>query len=261
MTEMLYFETIKESREWYFVKYMPPVADHRFATISLVFPNGISRKSVGRFLNEEATYWIKRYPVPVMASAWDEKEDMVRPVDQDDGFLYAWSDTESGAIKQSWNSDELSLFLKGAPPPPDWRTIYTDVPVQTASELKAAVNQKYAKIGRRNKRISLILALCVGGGRAASALFGFFGPAWFGVVNLARDLWEALRTGLRITGRIKPSQKEKQDAEELRKLKQYEYHCKRNPKGFARIMVENLEQDAREQVRKEAEELGVKLDR
>ncbi len=57
-------------------------------------------------------------------------------------------------------------------------------------------------------------------------------------------------------GRFCPAEEEK--AEKERKMNHYYYHCERNPAGFARLLVENVEKDTSERIRKEAEELAKK---
>jgi len=54
---------------------------------------------------------------------------------------------------------------------------------------------------------------------------------------------------------LKPSQREKQEAERNLKMSHYFYHCERNPEGFNRLKIENFEREAIEGTRKEAEEL------
>ena len=87
------------------------------------------------------------------------------------------------------------------------------------------------------------------------ALFEYFGPEWLGLSVLLFSLWKAWRIWLKLTGRAKPSRAETEEAEKERKMRHYYYHCERNPLGFQRLMVENFQEDTRQRVREEAEEL------
>lgn len=259
MSQYLYFENIKEDRGSYFVEYQPPVTDSPFATLHLVFLHQISWEHVLEFLDREIQIWMQRYPVPLMVWAYDDKEDTLRPTDSEGDCLVAWLAPTSGEIVQSWNINDLNDFLTQAPAHPDWRTIYADIPARTDAEVKAKAYKRSLEQSRQARLLKISLILWIAVIPAGYAIFELLGPEWLGLVGLIFVLWKALKVALRIWGRTKPSAREVAQAEKKRKMEHYFYHCERNPIGFMRLRSENFESDARERVRKEADELATKM--
>ncbi len=260
MNQYLYFDSIRERRESYFAEYQPPVADSQFATLSLIFLHQVSWERVTESLDKEIRFWMRRYPVPLMVWAYDDKEDILRPTDGGRDCLVAWISPDSGEIVQSRNINELTDFLAQAPAQPDWRTIYADVPVRTDAEVKAKAHERSLEQARRARLLKIALALWLAVIPAGYAIFEFLGPEWLGLIGLAFVLWKAIRIASRIWGHATPSAREVAKAEKKRKMEHYFYHCERNPVGFLRLRSENFENDARERIRKEADELATKTD-
>ena len=256
MRENLYFDYIREKRDSYFVEYQPPIADNPFATLNLIFPNAVLWERVSEFLDEEVRYWIERYRVPLIVLALDDKKDIIRAADRGSGCLVAWADSENGEIVQSWNHDNLSDFLKKVPRHPDWRTIYTDIPVRMDAEVKAAARSTLLKRKRENRLLKIFLTLWLAVIPGGYVVFEFFGAEWLALVGLLYALCKALRTSLRIWSRTKPSAREIKESEKKRKMNHYFYHCERNPDGFLRLKVENFKNSTRERVREEADEVN-----
>ncbi len=238
------------------MEYHPPAADARFATLQLVFLGPVTFEEVAKFLQEEAEHWLKRYPVPLMIWACDEKEDTIVPPNGDSSCLVAWTSREGGQVVQSRNLQDLDVFLKGAPAEPDWLTIYADVPVRTDAEIKAAARRSLQEQRRLKMSLNVVLMLWLSVIPAGYAVFVYFGPEWLSLMGLAFVLWKAWKTGWRISGRGKPSPKEQEKAEKQRKMEHYFYHCERNPDGFMRLKSENFAIDAREQTQREADQIA-----
>lgn len=230
MNEQVYFEDIKEDRGSYFVEYQPPVADQTFATLNLVFPEAVQVGRVADLMHAELRHWIGRYPVPLMIWAWDEKEDMIKPEGQSEHCLVGWPVGGTGKIEHSWTIDDLTVFLKSAPPCPDWKTIYTDVPFRTDSQVKAAAATSLGERRRQIRILKLILSFWLAVIPAALAVIEFLGPEWLGVIVLGYSLWKAWQTGREIWGAKKPSRSEEQKAEKQRKMEHY-YHQLRTQSG------------------------------
>lgn len=256
MTNDLYFENIREYRGSYFVEYKPPIAGNLFATLSIIFPDPVEWEQVAECLDNEVRRWIERYPVPLMAWAWDNKEDVIRPPGLDSDCLVAWTNPVSGEIEQSWELEDLSAFLSETPLRADWQTIYADIPFRTKAEVETDAREVLLVKKRRVRFLKFILMCWLVLIPAGYAVFEFLGPAWLGVMGFVLVLWNALNTALRIWGRVKPSERDQEDDERQRKMNHYYYHCERNPEGFQRVMVENIEDDARERIRKEANDLA-----
>ncbi len=261
MNEILYFDSIREKRDSYFVEYYPPTPNSSFATLNLVFPNEVSWKHVSELLDEEVRHWMGRYRVPLMVWAFDSKEDIIRPSNHASDCLVAWISSENGEVIQSWDCDALDVILKQAEHQPDWRTIYADVPVRTNADVKAAARSSLLERRRQLWTLNVILTLWFAVIPAGYAVFELLGPKWLSLFGFVFVLYKVLRAISRIWSLIKPSAKEKMELEKQRKMNHYFYHCEQNPEGFMRLKVENFENDSRNRVRKEYEEIGTKAGR
>jgi hypothetical protein len=74
-----------------------------------------------------------------------------------------------------------------------------------------------------------------------------------GAIALAYSLYQAVIKGLKLAGKLKPTAKEIKLMEKERKMEHYYYHCECNSDGFRRLMIENFEKEAKEEIQKEAE--------
>ena len=255
MSEYLYFDHIRETRGPFFVEYQPPVADNPFAALYIIFPHVVLGGRLHKIFDEEVQHWMRRYPVPLMVWALDDKEDTIRLPNSDRDYLFAWHDPESGQISKSLNHNDFEDFLRTAPAHPHWTTIYTDVPYRTDYEIKTAAQDSLIARKRQIALLRIVLTLWLAVIPAGYAVFEFLGPVWLGLLGLAFVLWKALQTAFRIWNRAKPSAKGRREAEKQRKMDHCFYHCERNPEGFMRLKLENFENDARERVRAEAKEV------
>ncbi len=252
----MYFDLIKEDRGSYFVEYQPPVSNNPFATLNLVYPESYELGSVGYTMKAEVAHWLARYPVPIMASAYDAAENSIRPHgDVDDGLLVGWYAPGTTTLTYAWKVQELPPFLNDTINLPDWRTIYKDVPFRTDAEVKANARREWLKARKRNHILKVILALWLAAIPAAWAIVQYLGPEWLAVAVLLYSLWQAFRTARKLFWRVEPSKSEKEKAEKELKMGHYFYHCERNPEGFARLKVENFEREAKDRILKEAEAL------
>jgi hypothetical protein len=260
MADHLYFECVKEHRGSYFVEYRPPVSNNKFATLGVIFLKSVSWEDVRDFVEKEIRFWLGRYPVPLMVSAWDDAEAMLRPLGSDRGFLVAWVSPDNGEIKQSWDVKDLDRYLEKSFVVPDWRKVYANLQFRTQDQVKSEALKRASKQAKQVRFLKFSLILWLVAIPAGYALIEFFGPEWLGFIGLSFVLWKAFMLSLRIWGRAKPSPKELEKAEKQRKMEHYFYHCERNPTGFWRLKNENFESDSRERVRSEADEIATKPD-
>jgi hypothetical protein len=256
MREPLYFEQIKETRDSYFVEYQPPVSNNPFATLNVVYPGDYDRTSVASTMKTEIAHWIGRYPVPIMAWAYDAAENSIRPNgDADDGLLIGWYEPGTTNISYSWKIEGLPPFLNDTTNLPDWRTIYKDVSFRTDAEVKANANRQMQKTRKQNLILKFIIAIWLAVIPAAWATIQYLGPEWLALIVLLYSLWQAFRAARKLFWHIEPSQSEKEKADKELKMSHYFYHCERNPEAFARLKVENFEREAKERILREAQEL------
>ncbi|MBS0220378.1 MAG: hypothetical protein JSR91_06510 [Proteobacteria bacterium] len=237
------------------MEYSPPSMDIPFATMNLVFTRAMDSTAVAAAMLEELAAWVKRYGVPIMVSAWDVQERRLRPKDEGESFLVGWQ-TPAGEITHSWRHTDLDAFLKANQSQPDLRTIYKDVPYKTDAQVKANADAYVNERRRQNRYLKAILFGWLAVIPAGIALFQYFGPEWLGLVALIFGLWKAGRAGFRLWRNSKPSPWEQAKAEKQRKMDHYYYHCEKDPAGFARLKIENFQNQAAGRTRKQAEALS-----
>jgi len=255
--EQLYFDAITEDRGSYFVEYRPPTGNNPFATLNIVYPGTFELRPVAECMRTELIRWLARYPVPVMVSAFDVAENIIRPNgDFDDGFLVGWLVPGTDEVAFSWRLNELPAFVNDTTSVHAWRTIYKDVSFRTETEVKTNAQKQIEQTRKQNLTLRIILTLWLAVIPAAWATAQYFGPDWLALIVFGYALWQAFRTWRKLTGRVKPSRTEKEKADKERKMAHYFYHCEQNPAAFARLKVENFEKDISEHTRKEAEELA-----
>jgi hypothetical protein len=260
--EALYFQSIKEDCGSYFVEYSPPIANNSFATLNVVYPGSYDLHGVARTMEAEVARWLARYPVPIMAWAYDSAENSIRPNgDIDDGLLVGWYAPGTTIFTCAWKLEGLPPFLNDTTNLPDWRTIYKDIPVRTDTEVKVNANREMATQRKHAFILKIILAIWLAVIPATWAIIEYLGPEWLATAVLLFALWKAFRAAKKMFWPGEPSKSEKEKAEKDLKMSHYFYHCELNPDGFNRLKLENFEQDARQKIRKEAEALKNKSQR
>lgn len=249
-TERLFFDTVKESREKYYVKYSPPNNETPFAILRLIFSQQADEEEAESSIREESNYWLDRYPVPIMASAWDVQGDRIK-VPESDGYLYSWNSLSPEERILTWVPEEFDEFLKSFVPQTDLKTIFKDIPYKTHTEVRRNAREKAKERGRANRALKWVFIFWVSLIPAGFAIFEFFGPEWIGFIALIYALWEASQAYLKLTGRALLSEQEKTEAEKKQKMEHYYYHCERNPLGFLKLKSENFAEETKQQTQEE----------
>lgn len=254
--EILYYKEIKEGRGDYFVEYHPPVSKTPFATLSIIYPKGHTTERIKRDFQIEAMHWLGRYNVPIMASAWDAKEDLIYANGTyEEAHFYAWYQPGTKNVVSTCKKEELPALFNDTENRPDWRTIYTDQTARTDAQVKA---DALKSLGQTRKGILIwkaVLTLWLAVIPASWAIIQYLGPEWLAAAVLLYSLWQAVHAWRKIMGYAKPSRSDKEKSEKELRMQHYFYHCERNPEGFARLKIENFNRDASERVRQEADAL------
>lgn len=235
------------------MEYYPPISQCRFATLNVVFPQPITLNEIPTIMEAEVRAWIERYPVPVMAFAFDARGDVQdispeRPCDSVIGF----KDKLTGQICLNWEllpDDRIPYDALNV----QWlKKVYCDIPLQAQPDLHHSVKALATQV-----RISKLIVLCwVAVLPAAWAVLEYAGPQWLGAVVMSYAIGKAATKALTITGRRKKSPREIEEEELEQRKRHYFYHCEKNPQGFARLKAENFEREDREEIQKEAISLG-----
>jgi|SRR5690625_4674635 len=77
MTQWISFDEIKENRDGYFIRYIPASGRLRFASLQLIFTEEKELQIIKRLMILEAKQWIARYPIPLMVTSSDIKDDVI----------------------------------------------------------------------------------------------------------------------------------------------------------------------------------------
>ncbi len=255
MNDDIHFSTLKEDRGWYFVEYHPPSPSLPFAILHIGTAESPSINAIVEAVELEARDWIARYPVPLMASAYDRNGDdfdlksvrqhdylvAIPPKSFDDKPIFEWRELQSHEHPAPLNG------MRG------WLVHYPNVPYKTKAEcLESLVVE-----GRQNRLLLWVLILW---GAVIPALIAILGAAnkWIGIAGLVYSFGKAAITALKLAGKWKPSKRELAREEEDRLMRHHHYHCVRNPEAFLKLKIENFEKDQREHIARDAAALKQK---
>lgn len=248
----IHFGSLKEDRGWFFVEYSPPMANYRFSLLQLCIVEDRDAQAVALAMESEAKEWLRRYPVPVMATAFSADGTVfplkgVRPIDN----LMAWLDPRDSQPVLRWELvknevlPDIALdrrFLEG---------IFAGVPSKTGAEIQAQVAKDVAA-RKAGWWLVFVWAVVVPLGVAVLEWWSDL----LALVVLGYAFVKAAVGALRLTGRLPKSTRQREkEAEDLR-MRHHHYHCERNPEAFARLKAENFRRE--EIARTRAEALGLK---
>lgn len=255
----VYRDKIKEGRAGYFVTYQSADCRLPFASVNLVFLEGADDTvRMAQAMEDELEFWLTRYAVPVMVSAFDAKGDLIHVRGgSGESHLMGYRDLKGGQIVRRWGlfkDDELpqeqakAEYLQG---------IYHDVGFRDQATVHDTVDREYKSMARTGK---LIVFLVVGFGIVVPFLIELvsLGIVWLGYALSAISILVGAYKVAKALGWIGPSKREKETAELERKKNHYFWHCERNPEAFNRLKAQNFDREIMERTRKEAEGLGVK---
>jgi hypothetical protein len=253
----LFFEALKERRgEDYFVEYHPPVVGNSFATLELVVLRPVDTAAIVLMLEAEATLWLQRFPLPLMASAYDSTGALLSLDPLRGNFLCGWRASAAREANLSWDIEQLATWTAAHPDMPDLLSVYAGVAFRT----RAQVDSDFASwVRKRRAQVSTVKLVLVGWLAlipAVVAVYEYFGPEWLGFAVLMWTLWKAMRAGLRVAGYAKASARESMEADKRQKMDHYYYHCELNPSGFIRLRTENFAREARQKTQQEADALA-----
>jgi hypothetical protein len=245
-------DKIREHRDKYFVVYHPADTTLPFANVSLVFPhNGNDTKTVKRCMEDEAEHWVKRFPVPIMVSAFDAKEDLIHfAEDYRESFLVAYIDPPTGRVTRVWGVTDSNKLPADQSEPEYLKRVYKDVPYRLQEEIRQKVEREARSTGRAIRLILFFMFVVP----VLVELIGL-GVTWLGHLVSGISILAGGYKAAKGMGWLKASKRDEEEAERRRKMEHYFYHCERNPEAFEQLKFANFEKDAVERTRKEAEEI------
>lgn len=246
MTEKVYFDSIKEKHMTFFIEYHPPMHNVPFATLQINYVRPVKTKDVIAQLELHAMIWAKKYPIPVMATAFDVDGDLISLSNEKESSSLIVIE-RNGRYENHWRSLENNEFPIKAIDTTFLLSVYPDIDYRTQTEITAAAYENIKPM-RHLKVILLIWAVFI---PALIAVLEFFSPIWITVIALAYSLWKTYKQYLLITGQKKKSEKEISQEKKDLKMRYYYYHCEQNPDAFTRLKVENFKRGVKEQIKNE----------
>ncbi|MGJ8697024.1 MAG: hypothetical protein ACSHYF_11955 [Verrucomicrobiaceae bacterium] len=244
------WNTIKEAREGYFVEYYPPSENSiSFALVQLIWTQEQSLENVGETMAAEFEYWIRRFEVPTMVSAFDSKGDLI-DLEDSTGSSHFMGFRSADGLKKTWGMIQEHELPCAQMKLHHWKEVFSEIPFKTTDDF-----EKDAVEHRRGISIAVgLLFVWLVVVPASVALLGWASPA-IGAVVLIYSLGKATMTGLRLFGKQPQSARELEESEKKRKMKHYFYHCERNPKAFEQLKFENFENEERQRIKNEFDEV------
>lgn len=250
--ERLVFSPVKAYRGWYIVEYGPPVYRTPFATISLTIIEPAEPVRVAEAMESELVHWLARYPLPIMASAFDSKGDLIDlSVVRACSHLFGWQGAGGESVTAHWRVVKSEELPEREFTSATLRRIYSDVP------FKASVDLRQGAVSQR--RATRMLQVLVFAGfvvvPAAWLVIEFNAPRWLEWIVLFYGLSQLYVHALKLMGLWPKTAADRATEEEQQRVRHHHYHCERNPEGFRRLVAENFERESREQTMREVEEL------
>jgi hypothetical protein len=256
------FEQLSEGRTNYFVEYHPPKPGHKFSILNLVLSGQLSDEAIYEAVESELQLWLGRYPYPLMLQVFSEVEDLIPlPTYKGAQHLLAWKATSSMVHSVSTDlrsSDFENELIKCFP---NRFRVFDGLKYQTAADRQIiatrAVRQQ-KQFSRVMYALSFLWLLAI---PAIWVVYLSFAPIWVAILatlyGLAGILWRASR----VLKWRQPTSSEIELMAESTLMRHHHYHCKLNPKGFARIKSENFARELEAQNRKKHEELRKSQDK
>jgi len=242
---------VQESRGWYFVEYHPPVSDFKFANLQLVILiENASDIDIANAMEKELKDWLKRYPVPLFVSAFDNKGDLLS-LSKIKGYnhLIGFFDPD-GKVCLYWRLVKDNEIPDIALNKEYVNNLYSNLDYKTTAELDAERLKRRKEI-RRGSFIFFVWLVII---PLLISVLEFY-SIWLSLLALIYSFYKALQTGLELRGKWPESRRKKDKELEERLKDHYYYHCQMNPEGFKRLMRENLENMEKDKIAKEAESL------
>src|SRR6056297_937356 len=250
----IYFNTIKEKRGNYFIEYMPHNGNKLFANLNLIFYKKFNYPEVRSCMESEAQYLVHRYPIPVMVTAFDKKGD---EIEIDSSLIYnclvVWMSSEKKFVKK-WGLIKDEELPDDALSPEYLLKTYHNIDYKTEQKIHKEVDAKWKRKSHELKvfwGMIFLWAVVIPG---SVALLGWSNPI-IGVVVTVYAFGKAAWKGGQLLGWIKPTIREQDKKDKERRMDYYFYHCEKNPEGFRRLLIENLEQDEQENIKAKVEDL------
>lgn len=248
--ENVFRDAIKKHRGRYYVEYKPAIWCNLLALVNLTFPQPIVDVEIVRSaMEQELEYWLNQYPVPVMVTAWDAKEDVVHITSKDDeSHLFGYVDQHTGQIVKYWRLPGGNELPSDQMNEKYFSLAYGGLLFRRQVDVRHKALREAVITGRAIRLIALLVV-----GVPLLIQIVSLGIDWIGYVLSGISISVGLYKLCKSMGWVKTSKREMLEAEKNNKMRHYYYHCEKNPDTFNRLKIENFEREAIERTHKEAE--------
>lgn len=250
-SDKIYFGEIKEDRGWYFIEYSPPHESFRFALLNIVVPEQAEKEQIVQAIETEVRAWFSRYPIPIMATAFDATGSVLRlsPI-KDCDSLIGFVPKGQTSIVLHWRSFNDNDLRDDALNRDQLKKVYANVPFRTSAHIERET-KKHAQAVLAVKWIFIFATVLFP--LAVLILPEISRPV--AVVLFVYGILKIIIAYLKQTGVLKKSQREIEREKDELAMRHHHHHCKLNPEAFQRLKIENFEREEREKTLKEAEAL------
>jgi hypothetical protein len=243
------WKQVKAGRGPYFVEYIPAPPGNYLATLVLTYVGDAPDPEIAKAnIQEEFELWIRKFPVPLMASAIDNSGNGINFSEQEYGsYMTGYADGDRIVSKWGLHKDcdipeHLRMFAHRA-------NAYKNLEAVTMKEGQADQSEQ-RKIMRTGWCLVFVWAVVI---PVVIAILGFLNIFYVGALALLYSLYKATGEALKMFGMVGHSKKEKETAD--LEMRHHHYHCKRNPEGFIRLRNENYRNDEKAEIQRDSQEL------
>lgn len=233
----------ERTRNHYIIRYHFASSSY-LATLGLTYIEKPPEEEIINDIEHEFLFFIKKYPVPLIASAFDARGDLIYLTTKGEWPFLCGHLDNTGKIIYDWKHFPESSI-------PDFQKteayrdkIYENIPYKTSEELNyKVIREQIIKVFFVRMCILLLtiiipLAWIIGG--LLYTTIAFISTLWAFSILLFKTL--------RFWGIIKESRFEIEKREKERRMAHHDYHCCLNPKAFERLRNENWERERQQKI-------------
>ncbi len=224
--QKVFRDAIKEHRRRYFVVYKPADVNSSRASVRLVLlETSVEITEVRHAMEEEFRYWLNRFAVPVMVSAFDAKDNLIHFSEEPyESHLMGYIDPHTGGLVQKWGIFEENEMPSEQKDAGYQERAYQGVPFR----LQEKMREKVQREARDRGRVIRVIVFFYAGGAVLIELVAL-GVSCLGHVLAAISIATGFYKLGKTMGWLKPTKRDKEKAEKEQKMGHYFYHCERSP--------------------------------
>lgn len=233
--------SVKEKRTNYIAEYKPADSNSFLAYLCVTYKDrNLDSQSIKQNIESEFSYWINKYPVPLMVTAFDYKGDMLQINDSFESSLIGFKDINTNTIVKHWKTLKDKEFPEIQKTIEYQHRIYANLPHEEFDPIVAREN--FVKKMKSQKRVVISIGLFIILYPLSVELIAQkidFINNFLIFISLLLGAYKAAK----FLGWIKPRETETLEANKKNKMEHYFYHCEKNPTAFEALRSENFIQE------------------